>query len=137
MAMPSSNTTAGPFGAWPQPSPAQQSAWQSAQGTGVAASPVAPPTPRRLSLSPSGMTPQAKRPMDRDAIQVALTGERPLTHEELTSAFYALNRRLDKEEAFTAQMREAIIHNADLVDQAGARGAQSSVALGVVPTKID
>ena len=59
-------------------------------------------TPRRIefvNVSPSGMTPAAKRPMDRANIQVAQTGERPLTHEELTAGFYALSRKLETEEA--------------------------------------
>ena len=72
-------------------------------------------TPRRLefvNVSPSGLTPPAKRPLDRASIQVANTGERPLTHEELTAGFYALSRKLDIEEACVNDLRDSVVQNA-------------------------
>ena len=55
--------------------------------------------------------------MDRATIQVALTGERPLTHDELTSGFYQLLRRVEQEEGYTAHMREVILFNNDILDK--------------------
>ena len=105
--------------------------------TAVPGTPRAQPvTPRRLDLG-SGMTPLAKRPMSRDTIQIAVTGERPLTHDELTSGFYALLRRVDREEAFGNEMREAMIYNAELIDHCGTRSGENRVALDLIPTQID
>ena len=74
--------------------------------------------------------------MNRDSIQVATSGERPLSHEELTSAFYSLLRRMDQEEAFTSQICEAFTRSADLADQAGEPSEQSTVAVALMPPKI-
>ena len=59
--------------------------------------------------------------MDRASIQVALTGERPLTHDELTGGFYQLLRRVEQEEGCTAHMREVIMFNNDILDQCSER----------------
>ena len=44
-----------------------------------------------------GGSPGLKRAMNRDTIEIALTGQRPLTHDELTSAFYTTVARSERE----------------------------------------
>ena len=94
--------------------PRSGAGWQAAaaaamSGQSTVAVPSAVATPgRRLDFG-GGMTPPAKRPMAREAIQVSLTGERPMSHEELTSGFYQLLRRVEQEEALTSQMHEAVV----------------------------
>ena len=95
-----------------------------------------PVTPRKLE-DRTGMTPEAKRPLARDTIQVAISGERPLTHEELTSAFYGLLRRAEQEEGFTNQLHEAVTYNAELLNTLGSSAAKSHVALNLIPPKFE
>ena len=108
-----------PVGGW-QPASGPPSAWQTVGSTPNATVPgTAGPTPRKLDdalNSPSGLTPKSKKPMDHASIQVALTGERPMSHDELTSGFYQLLRRVEQEEAYTSHMREVMIFNGDIVD---------------------
>ena len=123
----------------PAPLSAPPTAFHSGPPTAVATiapTPKVAPTPRKLD-GPSGMTPGAKRPMAKEQIQIALTGERPLTHDELTSGFYQLLRRVEIEEEFTKELRQAVCHNADLVDHLGGRLGEVRAAVELLPTKHD
>ena len=92
-----------------------RSAWAFASQTSAALQTPVPGTPRQ---APSGMTPPpAKRQMDSESFQVALTGQREMSHDELTAAFYNLNGRMEREERFSQELREAVIHNAEIMDQ--------------------
>ena len=73
--------------------------------------------------------------MDRASIQVALTGERPLSHDELTSSFYQLLRRVEQEEAYTHHMRDVILFNNDILDQCTQRTNGLHLHLNTVPAK--
>ena len=74
--------------------------------------------------------------MDCASIQVALSGKRPMTHDELTSGFYQLLWRVEQEEAYTSHMREVMIFNGDLVDTCAERCNANYVNPQLVPQKI-
>ena len=96
------------------------------------------PTPRRLDVGQaSGLTPVTKRPLNRESIQVANTGERPLSHDELTSGFYALLRRADREEAFTLQLSQCVTENAGILSEVGKRSAENRVAVELLTPKVE
>ena len=119
----------------PAPLSAPPTAFHSGPAT-TAVTPYRQPTPRKLEGT-SGMTPSGKRPMAREQIQIALTGERPMTHDELTSGFFALLRRVETEEAFTNEMSKAVIHNCELLDMHAARSSETRAAVELLPTKHD
>ena len=66
----------------------------------------------------------AKRALNRDALQVANSGERVTTQEDLSSGFYNLNRRLEVEEKSTESIHAAVCHNAGLLDMMAKQIAQ-------------
>ena len=102
--------------------------------------PATPPPGQSGTTRPStqsGMTRPAKRPMNRASIQVAVTGERPLTHEDLTTAFCQLLRRVKTEEAFTNSLHDTVVSNADLLDQVQQRAAQAQASLSLVGPKFE
>ena len=117
-----------------------QTQLQSVISTAAASPRVA--TPRRLDMSPSGLTPPAKRPLDRASIQVANTGERPMSHEELTAGFYALRRKLCtagfyREEIFVNGLRDCVVHHAELIDSVGKRSGELLVGYNLLGPKIE
>ena len=70
----------------------------------------------RDPLGPTGATPQAKRPANRDlAIPGQAMVHHPMTVEDLTSAFFALNGRLDREEAWAGMIHKVVDENAALL----------------------
>ena len=83
------------------------------------------PPPSLLNPHPSGratpiraMTdmPAAKRPMNKDAIDVAVTGQRVMSQEDLSSGFFNLNRRVEVGDKQSESIHEAVCHNAGLLD---------------------
>ena len=62
-----------------------------------------------------GGSPKPKRPINRDTIEVSNTGQRPMTHEELTSAFYTLLDKTVREEKLVSGIGEAVSIIADLL----------------------
>ena len=78
----------------------------------------------RDPLGPTGATPQAKRPAVRD---MSIPGQAQVHHtmtiEDLTSAFFALNGRLDREEAWATMIHKVVEENADLLTKAVAECA--------------
>ena len=105
------------------------SAVPSPEAPSVDMTPAKIPTPRRLDMSAgSGLSPSAKRPANRDSIQVVHTGERPLTLDELTAGFYSLLRRVEKEEAFTDVLKDTVIQNADHLNLVGLSKAVNDLA---------
>ena len=89
------------------------------QQASPAASPPTAATPLGSSSQgmPTGSTPNAKRPMDRVSIDVALTGSRIMTNEDLSAGFTNLQRLQTRDEAFTASMSQAVHWNADLLNK--------------------
>ena len=84
-----------------------------------AASPPAAVTPLGMSSqsAPTGSTPNAKRPMDRVSIDVALTGSRIMTNEDLSGGFTNLQRLQSKDEGFQTSVSQAVHWNADLFNK--------------------
>ena len=67
--------------------------------------------------APTGNTPNAKRPMDRVAIDVALTGSRIMTNEDLSAGFTNLQRLQVRDESFQTSMSQSVHWNADLLNK--------------------
>ena len=83
---------------------------------GAATPPVAG---TRSPLGSTGATPQAKRPANRDSLVAGQPQvHHPMTVEDLTSAFFSLNGRLDREEAWAGMIHGVVDENAGLLTQA-------------------
>ena len=61
-----------------------------------------PPSGEGRGPAPSGSTPNAKRPMDRAAVDVVIGGARSMSIEDLSAGFVNLERVLTRDEAFAA-----------------------------------
>ena len=85
-----------------------------------AASPPQAVTPIRSNAeagpAPSGSTPNAKRPMDRASVDVALTGTRTMSAEDLSAGFLNLQRLQARDETFQSNVAGAVQYNADLLN---------------------
>ena len=79
--------------------------------------PSHPATSRQAADPPDGV-PQAKRPLNRETIQVAQSGMRVMTVEDLSAAFFQLNAHAEKEEGLAASVHSCVDHNAQLLTQA-------------------
>ena len=75
--------------------------------------------------------------MDRESIKIAMSGQRSMTHEELSGAFYNLLGRLEREEQFTQQMREAVIGNAEILDNVYKQTVKHQLDIGIMVAKSD
>ena len=67
----------------------------------------------------TGITPKAKRPPGRPASGVP--NGAPLSHEDLTAAFYAINVQLQAEQQFTNDLYTCVAAHAEDLDGAGRR----------------
>ena len=67
--------------------------------------------------APTGSTPNAKRPTDRVSIDVALTGSRIMTNEDLSAGFTNLQRLQSRDEGFRTSVSQAVHWNADLLNK--------------------
>ena len=65
--------------------------------------------------------PEAKRPLNSSAIQMAIHGVRMMTLEDLSSAFFTLNERLERRGAHAEILFEAVDFNAVLLFESCAR----------------
>ena len=79
--------------------------------------PSRPATPRQAADPPDAAA-QAKRPLNRETIQVAQSGMRAMTVEDLSAAFFQLNARVEKEEGLADNLHDCVDHNAQLLTQA-------------------
>ena len=75
-----------------------------------------PPSGEGRGPAPSGSTPNAKRPMDRAAVDVVIGGARKMSLEDLCAGFVNLERVLTRDEAFAADTAAAVQYNADLLN---------------------
>ena len=72
----------------------------------------------RDPLGSTGATPQAKRPANRDAVPPGQAQvHHAMTVEDLTSAFFSLNQRLDREERWAGMIHVVVDENASLLTQ--------------------
>ena len=76
--------------------------------------PAASPT---QDAPPTGLTPNAKRPMNRDSIQVANTGNRLMTQEDLSAGFYNLTALQARDENFTKNVANCVDYNGKLLNE--------------------
>ena len=66
---------------------------------------------------PEVAVPEAKRPLDASAITIANQGVRVMTLEDLSSAFFSLNSRLERAEGHGGSIFEAVDYNAILFSE--------------------
>ena len=86
------------------------------QQASPAASPPQAVTPVVGGPAPSGSTPKAKHPMDRTSIDVALSGTRAMSAEDLSAGFLNLQRLQVCDETFQSSVAGAAQYNADLLN---------------------
>ena len=67
-------------------------------------------------MAPTGRSPNAKRPLDRASIQVAVTGQRAMTIDDLTAGFYNLSSMNEKESKLLDSTAKAVEYNGRLLD---------------------
>ena len=75
----------------------------------LAMSPLPTSSPGGGGQVPSGMSPNAKRPLDRESVRVANTGVRGMSSEDLSAGFLALSDKFEK-------VAHAVQFNADLLN---------------------
>ena len=74
------------------------------------------PIPGGGGPGPSGSTPNAKCPMDRTSIDVALSGTRTMSAEDLSAGFLNLQLLQAHDETFQSNVASAVQYNADLLN---------------------
>ena len=95
-------------------------------------------SPRREDR-PEVPAPEAKRPLDASTIQVSVQGVRVMTIEDLSSAFFALNGRVERTEGHGTNLYETVDYNATLlsevcVELAALKAAQAATSVEVGQT---
>ena len=80
------------------------------------ATPLAATTPT-AGRAPSGETPNAKRPMDRGTIDVALSGTRTMSNEDLCAGFLNLQKLRVRDGTFSGSMAQSVHWNAELLNK--------------------
>ena len=66
--------------------------------------------------APSGSTPNAKRPMNRAAVDVVVGGARTMSLEDLSAGFANFERVVTRDEAFASDVAGSVQYNADLLN---------------------
>ena len=66
---------------------------------------------------PDVPTPEAKRPLDAASIQVSIQGVRHMSTEDLSSALFALNGRVERTEGHGKNLYECVDFNANLLTE--------------------
>ena len=74
-------------------------------------------SPRARDDRPEVPTPEAKRPIDAASIQVSVQGVRFMSAEDLSSAFFAINGRVERTESHGANLYETVDFNAVLLSE--------------------
>ena len=93
-------------------------------------------SPRARDDRPDVAVPEAKRPLDAASIQVSIQGVRHMSTEDLSSAFFALNGRVERTEGHGTNLYECVDFNASLLTEvckelALLRSAQEATAARV------
>ena len=91
---------------------------------------------------PDVAVPEAKRPIDASTIQVSVHGVRLMTNDDLSSAFFALNKRVERTEGHGTNLYECVDFNANLLTEvckelALLRSAQEATATQVGGTVLE
>ena len=74
-------------------------------------------SPRARDDRPEVPIPEAKRPIDAASIQVSVQGVRLMSAEDLSSAFFAINGRMERSENHGTNLYETIDYNAELLTE--------------------
>ena len=96
--------------------------------------PAASPT---QDAPPTGLTPNAKRPMNRDSVQVANTGSRLMSQEDLSAGFYNLASLQTRDEAFTKNVASCVDYNGKLLNELVTRVNTLEASRNLNTTKVD
>ena len=95
-------------------------------------SPAATPDPGAAS-EPNARSPSAKRPLDRSTIQVATSGVRTMSNEDLSSGFIQLNSGVEQDRKWLQSVADSVHWNAGLVNKLieHVNGIEASMKLAV------
>ena len=100
----------------------------------------ATPTPASSSTQdapPTGLIPNAKRPMNRYSVQVANTGSRLMSQEDLSAGFYNLASLQTRDEAFTKNVASCVDYNGKLLNELVTRVNTLEASRNLNTTKVD
>ena len=109
---------------------------QSGFGITPQGSPAVTPNPA-AAPEPNARSPTAKRPLDRSTIQVAETGVRTMSNEDLSSGFISLHSTVEKNEKWSQSVAESVHWNANLVNKLIERVNGLEAAVQLTSTKFD
>ena len=98
-----------------------------------------PTTPAPSPMGPDPTPPEPKKPVNRDTIQIAAYGMRPMNTDDLSAGFYQLSQKVEQEMKYTQQLGEAVDSNAIILGQivARVRGLEQLSAATTTKTKTD
>ena len=96
----------------------QPQGWQQGMAAAISETQSVAATPggTQQPQVPTGSTPNAKRPLDRASIQVAQTGSRVMSQEDLSAGLYHLQRLQQRDEQHLASTADAVHHNSPLLN---------------------
>ena len=95
------------------------------------------PSASPTSQGPTGTTPNAKRPMDKNSITVAQTGVRLMTQEDLSASVHSLIGKQAKDEQFTTNVSECVQFNSELLNAIIVRVNTVEAAVKLSDTKTE
>ena len=95
------------------------------------------PSPSPTSQGPTGTTPNAKRPMDKNTITIAQTGVRLMTQEDLSQSVHNLIGKQVKDEQFTTDISDCVKFNSELLNAIIVRVNTVEAAVKLSDTKTD
>ena len=113
--------------------PARHIDFSSAAAMGI--TPVPSPVPG--AGAPDGRSPNAKRPVNRETIAMAVSETRVLSQEDLSAGLHTLNTNAERDRKWTASVAESVHHNAAMLDAVVNRLNNLEAANTVVSTKLD
>ena len=95
-------------------------------------------TPQGISSqsAPTGGTPNAKRPMDRVSIDVALSGSRVMSNKDCSAGFTKFQRLQARDEGFQISVSQVVHWNADLLNKLVIRVNTSEALAALVTSEV-
>ena len=86
---------------------------------------------------PDGKSPNSKRPLNRETIQMAVSDTRVLGNEDLSAAVHTLYSNSERDQKWTNSIAESVHWNAQLMDKVVERVNALEAALTASNVKLD